>query len=243
MRSLLAVEARLYLRDWATLFWGVAFPLGLLLVVGSVPALREPDADLGGQRFIDAYTPVMIAFVLAMLGVTALPSVLASYREKGVLRRLATTPVGPSRLLAAQLVVNAGIVAATLALIVATARIAFGVSLPEQPLAFLLSLALAAAALLGIGVFVAAVAPSTRAATGIGAALFFPLMFFAGLWIPRDVMPEALQTVSDFTPLGAAVGALAAATQGDWPDPLHLAVLAVLAVGFPVAASRLFRWE
>ena len=83
--------------------------------------------------------------------------------------------------------------AATAVLILALARIAFGVPLPRQALAFLLAVILAAAALLGIGLLIAALAPRARIAGAIGTMLFFPLMFFAGLWAPRATMGETLR--------------------------------------------------
>jgi ABC-2 type transport system permease protein len=73
--------------------------------------------------------------------------------------------------------------------------------------------------------------------------LFFPLMFFAGLWIPRAQMPASLRQISDFTPLGAAVQGLQDSMRGAWPHPAGLAVLAGYAVVFTVAAVRFFRWE
>ena len=90
---------------------------------------------------------------------------------------------------------------------------------------------------------VAAVAPTGRTAGVIGTMLFFPLMFFAGLWIPRAQMPASLVRISDFTPLGAAVGAMQDSMHGSWPHPSALAVLAGYAVVFTVAAIRFFRWE
>ena len=194
MKKLISTEARLSLRDPVVLIWGLLFPVVLMVIVGSIPSFRKPDHDLGGLRLIDDYVPIMIAFVLAMLGVNALPPVLASYREKGVLRRLATTPVGPLRLLAAQLAVNAVLIVGALIALLVVARVAFDVALPQAPLAFVVAVVLAGAALLGIGVFVAAVAPSARAANGIGALLFFPMMFMAGPVAParRDALGPAL---------------------------------------------------
>jgi ABC-2 type transport system permease protein len=87
------------------------------------------------------------------------------------------------------------------------------------------------------------VVPSARVANGIGAILFFPMMFFAGLWLPRAEMPAVLRDISNYTPLGSAVQALQDSTQGHWPHPLYLAVLAGYALVFGVAAARLFRWE
>ena len=73
---------------------------------------------------------------------------------------------------------------------------------------------LAAAALLAIGLFVAAVAPTAARPAAIGAMLFYPMMFFAGLWLPIPVMPAVLQHISHATPLGAAVQALQNAPRG-----------------------------
>jgi ABC-2 type transport system permease protein len=242
-RVLLRTELRLFLREPVTLFWGIAFPVVLLVVIGSLRSSRRPDADYGGLRFVDVYLPVMLAFVLAMLAINALPPLLAGYREKGILRRLSTTPVPPSRLLAAQLLIHAAVAVAAIALLVVIGRLGFDVVLPRQPLGFVVALALAIASVLAIGLLVAAVASTTKVANGIGMLLFFPMMFFAGLWLPRDAMPAGLLHVSDATPLGAAVQALQDSTRGDWPEPLHLAVMAVWAIVLGVVATRAFRWE
>jgi ATP/maltotriose-dependent transcriptional regulator MalT len=51
---------------------------------------------------MDVLAPGFVAMVLAEVGLTSLPGLLSSYRERGILRRLAVTPVSPARLLAAQ---------------------------------------------------------------------------------------------------------------------------------------------
>lgn len=242
-RVLLRTELRLFLREPVTLFWAIAFPVVLLVVIGSLRSSRRPDADYGGLRFVDVYLPVMFAFVLAMLAINALPPLLAGYRERGVLRRLSTTPLPPSRLLVAQLLIHAAVAVVTIALLMVVGRLAFGVALPQQPVGFLTALALAVASVLAIGLFVAAVAATTKIANGVGMLLFFPMMFFAGLWLPRDAMPAVLRHISDATPLGAAVQALQDSTHGQWPDPLHLGVMAAWAIVLGIAATRLFRWE
>ena len=88
-----------------------------------------------------------------------------------------------------------------------------------------------------------AAAPTGRAANAIGAILFFPMMFFAGLWLPIAQMPAVLRHISHATPLGAAVQALQDSAQGHWPHTLQLLTLAAYAVVFGLAAIRLFRWE
>ncbi len=96
---------------------------------------------------------------------------------------------------------------------------------------------------MGIGMLITAVAPTEKTANAIGLAAFFPLMFFAGLWIPRASMDSVLRTISDYSPLGAGVRALQASTDGHWPPAAALLVLAGYAIVCGAAAARLFRWE
>jgi ABC-2 type transport system permease protein len=77
----------------------------------------------------------------------------------------------------------------------------------------------------------------------IGTLTWFPLMFFAGLWIPRAAMGDTLRAISDWTPVGAAVAALQDAMAGTFPEPRQLLVLVGYAVAGGLLATRLFRWE
>jgi ABC-2 type transport system permease protein len=229
-------------REPLALFWGVLFPVVLLIVLG-IATSKKPQHRLGDVKFIVAYTPVVMVFSLTILALNGLPSILASYREKGYLRRLSTTPIGAWRLLAAQLVLNFGVSAVAVVLIAATARMGFGVPLPDQVAGFVLAMVLGAAAMLGLGTLISAVAPSQRVAGLVGSLLFFPMMFFAGLWVPRAEMGSVLRHISDFTPLGALVAAVQQTTAGHWPGAGHLLVLPAWAPILCVAAGRLFRWE
>ncbi len=244
LRRLTVTELKLFARERVGVIWGVGFPVILLVIFGSIPGFRSPvSKSTGALSILDAYVPILIAFVIALLALSALPTVLAGYREKGVLRRLETTPVGASRVLAAQLAVNVAVALVTLVLIVGVARVGYGVALPRQFGGFVLAAVLALAALLAIGLFIAAIAPTGRIANGIGALTLFPLMFFAGLWLPIAAMPATLRHISHLTPLGAAAQSLQDAAQGHWPQPLQLLVMAAYSVVFGLAAARLFRWE
>lgn len=238
---LAAMEWRLLRREPLVLAFGLAFPLVLLVVMGL--ASDGADANLAGLSLIQAYVPILVAFNLAMLGISVLPSALATYRERGILRRLATTPVGHRRMLVAQLAVNAAMATSAVIVVLVAARLFFDVDLPGQALGFALTFALTAAALFAIGLVIASVAPTARTASVIGTLTWFPLMFFAGLWIPREAMGDTLRSVSDVTPLGAAVGALQESMAGTFPDVVHLAVLEAYAVAAAALATRLFRWE
>jgi hypothetical protein len=116
LAKLTFTESKLFLRDPMAVFFAVAFPPLLLAILGAIPAFREPNEDLGGARVIDLYVPIMVGFVLAMLAISVIPTYLATYRERGILRRLSTTPMQPASLLPAELVM--ALVAVTLVLAV-----------------------------------------------------------------------------------------------------------------------------
>lgn len=242
MNRLTAVEFKLFLRDPAAYCWTLLFPVALVVIIGSVPSSREVDVELG-RRGIDHFTPVLVVLALALTGLFITPTYLVSYREKGVLRRLSTTPVGPARVLVAQLVVQTTVAVATTLLVLATSRLLWNVELPANPGGFVLAFLLSVTAVLSIGLFLASVIRTSKAATGAGSMLFFPLMFFAGLYVPREQMPDAVDGVGDFTPLGASVRAFGDVAGGDWPGPTALSVLLAYTVACGVAAARLFRWE
>ena len=246
MKSLVKLtsnELRLFWREPATVFFALAFPTLLLVILGSIKGFRDPNPMLEGHRAIDLYVPIMIAFALGMLSLQAMPAALATYREKRILRRLAVTPVGATRVVQAQMLMSLALTLGAVVALIAVGRIAYDVALPGNLLAFALALVLEATALIAIGVALAAILPTGRAANAVGTLTFFPLMFFAGLWIPRAAMPELVRSISDYTPLGAGVQALQDASSGAWPHLSNLGVLAAYVVLFATIAATRFRWE
>lgn len=96
-------------------------------------------------------------------------------------------------------------------------------------------------ALFAVSLLVAAVAPSARTASGIAFGLFIPTMFFGGVYLPRELLPDTLARIGAYIPPG--VEALQEAWTGAGPQPLQLALLAAITIAAGVAAARLFRWE
>src|SRR5580704_9102211 len=154
-RRLLGTEAKLMLREPALMFRGVAFAVVLTVVFGL--AGDKHDKSLGGLSLVEVYVPVMMVFSMGILAVSAIPATLATYREKGVLRRLSTTPLHPRALLGADFIVASALIAVAMALVVIVAKAAFGVRLPSEVPGWLVTVILSGAALLGVGALIASV--------------------------------------------------------------------------------------
>ncbi|MFI6520911.1 ABC transporter permease [Spirillospora sp. NPDC050679] len=241
--AVLRAEFRLFTREPFSLFWIVVFPTVLLTILGLIPSFREADPDLGGNRVIDLYVPVNVLLAMIMAGIQVLPPVLAGYRERGILRRMSTTPVRPASLLAAQIALHFAAAVLSALLVIAVGRIAFDVALPGHLPGYLLALLLGALSALALGAAVTAVSPTVKATTVVGSIVFFPAMFLAGVWLPVQAMPDLLRRVVEYFPFSAASQALNQAAEGGWPDWAHLGVTAAWAAVLIAAAVRWFRWE
>ena len=222
---------------------GLGLPLLLMVIFGSIPKLQKHQETLGGLTFFDVYVPILIALAIAAIGLFSLPMPLATYREQGILRRLSTTPVPPIWVLGAQLVVNLCLAATAIILIMVVGTAGFDLKTPASPGGFVVAVLLSVVAIFGLGLLIADVARTATGAQALGAASFFPLMFFAELWVPRQVMPAVLRDISNLSPLGASVEAIQHLMQSGFPSATSLLVLAAYAILFCWLAVRFFGWE
>jgi ABC-2 type transport system permease protein len=240
---LAVVEGRLFLREKLSVIGVFAFPVGLVVAFGLIPGFGKPQKSLDDQIGTEYIAALGIAMVLVSLGLQAVPMVIAQYRERGVLRRLAMTPVRPLTLLVAKMTVWAVAALLSVALIVAVTRLAFGVPLPVKPGWFVLSVLLGLAALFALGMLVTAVAPTARSATGLALALYFPNMFLAGILVPASQMSAGLRQAGNFSPLGAALHAVGDSWMGVAPRLEYLGIMAGWALVAGGLAARYFRWD
>ncbi|MFJ8817819.1 ABC transporter permease [Amycolatopsis thermoflava] len=244
LTRLTAVEAKLFLRDPGAQITVLGVPIALLLVFGLLPDANQPSEEFGGRPPLSGFiAPLAVAILIGMLALTLFPGAMATHRERGVLRRLAASPVPPSRLLTAQLLVNLAAALVVVLLIVVGGHVVLGLALPANPGGFLLTLVLGTTALFAAGLLVAALAPTGRTAGGVGTALFFPMLALGGVWVPKENLPGVLRELADVLPLGAMLNALRACWTGGLPEPLQLAAMIVFALVCGGLAVRFFRWE
>lgn len=241
LTKITATEAKVFLRSPFMALAGVLLPSVLLLAIGAIPGMSEPSDKAGGYRFIDAWVPSLIVVSLAMLALQSIPAAVATYREQGVLRRLATTPVHPANLLVAQLVIHAVVALAGIALVLGLANAVYDVPLPKHPLTFGVTLLLGVVSTFSLGLITASIAGTAKSAGALAMITFVPIMFFGGVYLPRPLLPEVLRRIGDYLPPGSQP--LQDAWVGTGVQPLQLAALAAFAVLGTALAAKLFRWE
>src|SRR5690625_1497835 len=144
-------EAKLFLREPVSAAFTVLFPAAILLALGAVPALREPSPDFGGARFVEMWAPTALVIGIVIVGAQHIPTVIANYREMGVLRRMSTTPVHPGNVLLAQLIVAFSALVVSAVILIVSAWAVLDVPFPERPGAFTLAFVVGFGSVLAIG--------------------------------------------------------------------------------------------
>jgi ABC-2 type transport system permease protein len=238
-RSMLTIE----LRHPAVLFWNFAFPVGVLLINATVFGAGE-SAPGATAAWLTAGMIVLNIMAGALLGDAAR---LVTVREQGILQRVQASPLPAEVLVLAYTAVRLLMVLVQAALIVAVAALALGARFAPGALpgAALLAL-LGALAFILMGQALAAVASSTGAASAIGQAIYFPLMFISNLFLPVELLPGWVASLARWTPAFMLVDLMRPAmvdVPAFQPGPLNLLGLALFGAGGLLIAARFFRWE
>jgi len=195
-----------------------------------------------GARRIDLVTPGVLALAIMATSFTSQAIAVAFDRRNGVLRLLATTPLGRSGLLTGKVL---GVLAVEVVQIVLV--VVVGLALGWSP-----DLAGTAGAvlawLLGTAAFTALallIAGTLRAEGVLAVAnlVLVALIAVGGVVIPPAQLPGWLEPVATYLPSGALGEAMRDAFQHGGPSSLSLLVLAAWALGLGAAVTRTFRWQ
>jgi ABC-2 type transport system permease protein len=243
-----AHQLRLFVRVPVAVFFTIALPLVVLLIINATSGERFLN-DRNGDWPVDAFVCVAIsAFTAVSATFTNLANMVPIRREEGVLQRWRSTPL-PVWVLVGGHVVSAVVIAVLCTTFMLGVGVAlYGVSVPLASIpAAVMTLLAATLSFSAMGMAVAAVVPTASAASGIANAIILPMALISNVFIPMEEPPVVVDVLANVFPLRPFVDALQA--------PLHpvdpaaaphwdrLAVIAAWgAVGF-IVAVRQFRWN
>lgn len=235
---LIATETKLFVREPIGLIFVFAFPILTVLIIGS--SFEPDDPSFGGAAPSAYYIAAYIGVVLAAVGLVMLPVHLASYRERGVLRRFQASHFSPWALPIAWIAVATILTVAAIGVLLITTQLAFGVPAINDIPRTLVAVALGVWTSINTGIVLGLALATARSAQGVGLALFFPSFLLGGAGPPPDVMPAALRTVANFVPTTHVVKAI----QQPWlgistPTTTHLIVLTIIGIATTLLWMRL----
>jgi ABC-2 type transport system permease protein len=197
---LIRAEFKLTLRDPLVLTFVFVFPVVTMLIIGGAFG-TEPDVAFAGQNPSQWYVASYFTVVLAATGLIMLPVHLASYRERGVLRRFAAAGFPRWSFAVAELVLGLATIAVAGVVLLAVAAPVYGIPAVHDLGRVLLGLVFGSIGFISIGVLLGTLLPSARAAQAVGLMLFFPSFLLGAGGPPPHVMGSVLRHIGDALPL------------------------------------------
>lgn len=233
VRKLTWVELKLLVREPFTVLFVFVFPLVVLLVIAGV--FEGDDDAFGAATPTNYYVAGYIATVIAALSLVGIPVHIATYRERGILRRLTASSVSSYAWLVSQMIVGLLLAAVGAVILLTAAVLVYDVRSPASTPGVILSFLIAALAFVALGLLLGALMPTARSAQGIGLGLFFPMWMLSGTGPPPNVMSDAMRAISDVLPMTWMVNALQESWNGSGIDSWSLVILLVLLILATVA--------
>jgi ABC-2 type transport system permease protein len=231
------MEARLMLRNGEQLLLAVVIPV--IVLIGCVLGADRVGMNLRSPA-VDVFTPGVLALAVMSTAFTSLAIMTGFERRYGVLKRLGSSPLPRSGLLAGKIV---GLLAIETLQVAVISAVAFALGWDPNPglLGAALAILLGTAAFASLGLFVAGV---LRAEATLAVANLVYLLLMAGGAV---VLPaRAYGAIGDFVlwlPSGALGDAMRDALIDGRVNLVDLAVLLGWAVLGAVLTARTFTWE
>lgn len=237
LARLVRAELKLMTRDPLVLTFVFVFPVVTMLIIGGSFG-TTPDPAFGGANPSHWYVASYLTVVIAATGLIMMPVHLASYRERGVLRRFAAAGFPRWSFAIAQLVVGLITIAVASVLLLAVAAPVYGIPTLNGAGRVLAAFFLGAVTFVAIGVLLGSVLRSARSAQAVGLILFFPSFLLGAGGPPPHVMGAVLRNVASVLPLTLVTNAVRKPWLGLGSATGSLVVVGVLAVVCTALAAR-----
>ena len=239
------IEIKVFFREPLGAIGTIVMPVLVFVLLGRFGTGVAPDSGFASSDMFKVDVPVLAAVLIALNAVLSLVSIIAIYREGGILKRLRATPLRATTILTAHVLVKLLFTAATLTLTIVAGKRYYPIGAEVPVFAFGFALIIATWSILSVGFVIASIVPTARFAQPVGALILYPMLALSGLFVPQSAMSPTLQNVSSVLPLTYAVSLLRGMWRGDaWSA--HLGDIGALALVFVICtaiSSRVFRWE
>jgi ABC-2 type transport system permease protein len=237
------LEIKIFLREPLGAIGTLVFPILIFVLFARLGGRRPP-----GERapiLTGGDLPIFVSIMIALSAVLSLVTIVAVYREGGILKRLRATPMRPHTILTAHVVVKLLFTFAALFALYLVGRRIFTAPPGTPLLAFSLAVLLSTLSILTMGFVVASLVPVARFAQPVGALIFYPMLVICGLFFPVDQLTPTLRAIARVLPLTYAVSLMKGIWRGDgWlAHGSDLAALALALVICLAVSARWFRWQ
>jgi ABC-2 type transport system permease protein len=239
------LEIKIFVREPMGVLGTIGVPvlvfIGLARMVGSRVRSGSPEVP----RFVSVDLPIFTSMLIAASSVLSLVTIIAIYREGGILKRLRATPLRAHTILTAHVLVKLLSTAITLGLMILAGRRYFPFDAGVPIASFTLALLFCTVCIISLGFLIASVVPTARFAQPIGTIIIYPMLGLSGLFVPLEALPAGVRAVARVLPFTYAVSLLRGIWHGEgwWRHAGDVGCLAIILLLCVALSTRVFRWE
>ncbi|SHM49235.1 ABC transporter permease [Cryptosporangium aurantiacum] len=239
--SLGRAEVLLLRRNKTLLFTALLVPLGLVGALATAGDGGAPD-DSEAATMVGLFIGMVLLFVVYY---TVLSGSVAR-REEGVLQRLRTGEASDAEILTATSLPGSVVALVQVLLFAAVGGVVLGLPVPHNPVIVLFAVLLGAAVFAVVALLTAVISRTVESVQITSLPVLAVCLFGAGLVVPLEELPPAVERICGFTPLAAVLELVRDGWLGpvDWVSAAGQTgiLLAWIAAGVLLIRTS-FRWS
>lgn len=215
-------------------------------LIGAQNVIQFQEDSVAATHFknVDFYLPGILAAFIMTNGIIALTSNTTEFKRRGVIKRLSLTPLTKIDWIVGNVLSQTLLNLMLTAIMIAIGWVIFNIqAIPDAiTVAFIF---LGSVMFSGIGMLLSGLVKDVEAASAIGNAIAFPMMFLSGTYFPVEIMPTYMQSIARVLPLTYFSDGLRYAMIYKYAEGIYtnMAIIGALAVVFMVLGALVTRWK
>lgn len=208
--------------------------------------VKPIETNKDGLRTFDYVFAGLLSYTVMTFGLLGLSNLVPENKQTGVLKRIHASPVSSAQYLFSVALSFMVVSIIAFALMFVIAINAFNFKMSGSWWNFIAFTLISLIMMFGTGLLVGGICNDEKKASGLANMVMFPMMFLSGVFIPRFLMPEIFQKVTDYiplTPINDGIRMIITENYSLAQVAPQLCMIVVWAVILYVAAIKLFRWE
>jgi ABC-2 type transport system permease protein len=220
-----------------------AFNYGLIDAKNVINFAEEPIAERQ-FRTIDFYLPGVIAAFIMTNGIIGVTTNTTEFKRRGIIKRLSITPLSKIEWILGNILSQTLLNLMLTAVMIVVGWLVFNVQAIPDIFSVVL-IFLGSVLFSGIGMMLSGLIKDVEAASAIGNAIAFPMMFLSGAYWPIEFMPDYMQAIAKVLPLTYFADGLRYAMIYNYIEGTltNMAIVSALAAAFIIVGALVTRWK
>ena len=205
----------------------------------------EKKRSIENASYSAFFIPGALAIALMSMGLFTVGGGIPREREKGLLRKFATTPLRKLYYGLAFMFQSAIVALVQAVIIIGIGALVFKVNFIIQPLELIVILILGGVAFASLGFLIGSIAKTSKASEGLINVFYFPMMFLSPVFFPAGLLPSVVRKISAVLPSTYLVNVLRKSLIMGSPFSkifTDLLSLGIWILATALLASFIFRW-